>query len=81
MAVDAPTACGAAEREPLYAYIRLAAALTLITVGTVGMYGIVVALKPVAAEFGATCSDASIAYAVTMIGCGLGGIIMGRWSD
>ncbi|HJM92377.1 MAG: MFS transporter [Alphaproteobacteria bacterium] len=81
MAVDAPTASGAAEREPLYAYIRLAAALTLMTVGTVGMYGIVVALKPVAAEFGATRSDASIAYAVTMIGFGLGGIIMGRWSD
>jgi len=77
MAVDVTSA----EREPLYAYIRLAAALTLMTVGTIGMYAIVVALKPIAAEFGATRSDASIAYAVTMIGFGVGGIAMGRWSD
>ncbi|MBT3370862.1 MAG: MFS transporter [Rhodospirillaceae bacterium] len=81
MAVDAPTVSGAAEREPLYAYIRLAAALTIMTIGTVGMYAIVVALKPIAAEFGASRSDASVAYAVTMIGFGVGGVMMGRWSD
>jgi MFS family permease len=77
MAVDATSA----EREPLYAYLRLAAALTLMTVGTIGMYAIVVALKPIATEFGATRSAASVAYAVTMIGFGAGGIMMGRWSD
>ena len=77
MAVDAAQA----GREPIYAYIRLAASLTVMTMGTVGMYAIVVALKPIAAEFGATRSDASMAYAVTMIGFGVGGVIMGRWSD
>ncbi len=74
MAVDAATA----EREPLYAYLRLGAALILMTVGTVGMYAVIVALKPIAAEFGATRSDVSIAYAVTMIGFGVGGIMMGN---
>ncbi|MBT3334722.1 MAG: MFS transporter [Rhodospirillaceae bacterium] len=77
MVVDAASA----ERESSYAYIRLAASLTIMTFGTVGMYAIVVALKPIAAEFGSTRSDASIAYAVTMIGFGVGGVIMGRWSD
>ena len=71
----------AAAREPAYAYLRLATALTLMTVSGVGMYAIVVALKPIAIEFGTTRSAASIAYAVTMIGFGLGGIVMARWSD
>ncbi len=77
MAVDVATA----ERETAYAYVRLAASLILMTMGTVGMYAIVVALKPIAVEFGGTRSAASMAYAVTMIGFGLGGIMMGRWSD
>ncbi len=84
MAVEATTAKGAAgvaAREPAYAYVRLAAALTLMTIGTVGMYGIVVALKPIAVEFGVSRSAVSTAYAVTMIGFGVGGIVMGRWSD
>ena len=77
MAVDATMA----EREPIYAYVRLATSLIIMTIGTVGSYAIVVALKPVAIEFGATRSAASIAYAATMIGFGVGGILMGRWSD
>ncbi|MBT3535968.1 MAG: MFS transporter, partial [Rhodospirillaceae bacterium] len=77
MAVDATSTA----REPAYAYIRLAAALTLMTLGTVGMYAVVVALKPIATEFGTSRSSVSMAYAVTMIGFGLGGIVMGRWSD
>jgi MFS family permease len=78
MAVDAASS---ATRETAYAYVRLATALALITIGTVGMYAIVVSLKPIAVEFRATRSSVSIAYAVTMIGFGLGGIVMGRWSD
>mgnify|MGYP001409765105 CR=1 FL=1 len=77
MAVDATSSA----RAPTYAYVRLAAALTLMTIGTVGMYAVVVALRPIAMEFGTSRSAASIAYAVTMIGFGLGGIVMGRWSD
>lgn len=77
MAVDVTMAAG----ESRYAYVRLAASLTLMTMGTVGMYAIVVALKPIALEFGASRSSASLAYAATMVGFGLGGIMMGRWSD
>lgn len=41
----------------------------------------IAALKPVAAEFGITRSDAALAYAATSIGIGLGGILMGWLSD
>jgi len=71
----------AGQRESLYAYVRLVAALALMTFGGAGMFVVVVILKPIAAEFGATRSEAAIAYAVTTIGFGLGGVMMGRWAD
>ena len=52
-----------------------------MTLGGVGMYGVSVALPLVQAEFGISRSGASFPYAATMIGFGLGGILMGRLSD
>ena len=69
------------EPESLYACVRLAAALALMTIGGAGMYAVVVALPPVQAEFGVARADASLPYALTMLGFGLGGIVMGRLSD
>ena len=69
------------EPESPYAWARLSASLGLMTVSGVGMYTIAVALPAVQAEFGITRSDASLPYAATMIGFGLGGILMGRLSD
>jgi len=40
-----------------------------------------VALPPIQAEFGVGRSDASLPYTLTMIGFGLGGILMGRLAD
>ena len=68
-------------QDSRYAWVRLGAALLLMTIGGVGMYGMVVALPPVQAEFGIDRSAASLPYTVTMIGFGLGGILMGRLSD
>src|SRR5262245_48177233 len=45
------------------------------------MYAISVALAPVQAEFGVARADASFPYTMTMIGFGLGGILMGKLSD
>jgi MFS family permease len=45
------------------------------------MYVVTVALPAVQAEFAATRSDASLPYTLTMIGFGIGGILMGRLSD
>ena len=64
-----------------YACLRLGAALLLMTIGGVGMYSMAVALAPVQAEFGADRGGASLPYTLTMIGFGLGGILMGRLSD
>jgi MFS family permease len=69
------------EPESLYACLRLGASLLLMTTGGVGMYAMAVALAPVQAEFGAARGDASLPYTLTMIGFGIGGIVMGRLSD
>jgi MFS family permease len=69
------------EAESGYAWLRLAASLALMTLGGAGMYAVTVALPPVQAEFGVARSDASLPYTLTMIGFGLGGIIMGRLAD
>jgi MFS family permease len=67
--------------ESPYAWTRLLASLVLMTISGVGMYAVAVALPAVQAEFGVTRSDASLPYAATLIGFGLGGILMGRISD
>jgi MFS family permease len=69
------------EAESLYACLRLGACLALMTIGGVGMYAMAVALPPVQADFGVTRSAASLPYTLTMIGFGLGGILMGRLAD
>jgi MFS family permease len=63
------------------AWLRLAAALALSTVGGVGMWSVVVALPAVQAEFGVDRGAASLPYTLTMVGFGLGGILMGRLTD
>ncbi|HMN81008.1 MAG TPA: MFS transporter [Burkholderiaceae bacterium] len=55
--------------------------LLISTVGTSGIYVESVVLPAVQAEFGVSRSDASIPYALTMLGFGLGGILMGRVAD
>ncbi|MEA3194211.1 MAG: hypothetical protein QOD26_2544 [Betaproteobacteria bacterium] len=69
------------EPESPYAWLRLSAALALMTLGGSGMYVISVALARVQSEFGVTRADASFPYTLTMLGFGLGGILMGRLSD
>ena len=63
------------------AWRRLAAAMILMAIGGSGMYSMVVALPLVQADFGASRSDVSLVYSLTMIGFGVGGVLMGRLSD
>jgi MFS family permease len=70
-----------AEPESLYAWLRAAASLALMTLGGVAMYGVVVVLPAVQADFGVARADASLPYTLTMIGFALGGIAMGRLAD
>jgi len=67
--------------DSAYAFRRLLTALAIMTLGSVGMYVVIVLLPEVQKEFGITRADASLPYTVLMISFGLGGILMGRWSD
>ena len=69
------------EPESTYAWVRVCAALTIMTIGGAGMYSMGVALPLVQADFSATRGDASLPYTLTMIGFGIGGILMGRLAD
>jgi MFS family permease len=64
-----------------YSWFRLAVAVTVATIGGVGLWSIVVALPAVQAEFGTARGGASVPYTMTMIGLVFGSIAMGRLSD
>jgi MFS family permease len=67
--------------DSTYAWKRLVLALIVSTIGGVGMWSVVVALPAVQAEFGVPRADASLPYTLTMLGFGVGGIVLGRLSD
>jgi MFS family permease len=67
--------------ESAYAWLRLLVSLTLMTIGGSGMYGITVVLPRIQQEFAVGRSDASFPYALTLVGFGIGGVLMGRLAD
>ena len=69
------------EAESTYAWLRLGMALLVGTIGSVGMWSVVVALPAVQADFGVARADASLPFTLAMIGFGIGGILMGRIAD
>jgi MFS family permease len=67
--------------ESRYAWARLAAALALSTIGSVGMWSVVVILPAVQAEFGTDRAGASLPYTLVMLGFVGGSVLMGRLAD
>jgi MFS family permease len=63
------------------AWVRLALALAIGSVGAVGMWSVVVVLPVVQAEFGATRGAVSLAFTLTMFGFGVGGVATGKITD
>src|SRR6202048_4389825 len=63
------------------AWCRLAAAVVIGSLGSAGMWSVVVALPVVQAEFGATRGTASLAFTMVMLGFGLGGVLTGKITD
>ena len=57
------------------AWVRLALALIIGSIGSVGLWSVVVVLPVVQPEFGATRGAVSLAFTLTMLGFGLGGEI------
>jgi MFS family permease len=70
-----------ADIESRYAWWRLAAALALMTMGGSGMYAVTVVLPRIQHDFAVDRGAASLPYTLTMVGFGLGGVMMGRLSD
>lgn len=64
-----------------YAWWRLAASVMLSTLGAVGMWGVVVVMPSVQADFAATRADVSFTYTTTMLGFGAGSMLLGRMID
>jgi MFS family permease len=78
---DHPHPYPGSQVESTYAWFRLFASLAIMTIGCVGMYGVTVVLPLIQRDFGVARADASLPYTLTMIGFGLGGIVMGKLSD
>jgi MFS family permease len=67
--------------ESPFAWWRLAAAVVLGTIGSVGMWSVPVVLPAVQSEFGVARADAALPYTLAMLGFAFGGVAMGRLSD
>jgi MFS family permease len=63
------------------AWLRLAVAVVLSTVGGVGMWSFMVALPAIQADFGVGRAEASLPFTFVMIGFAGGGVLMGRLAD
>jgi MFS family permease len=63
------------------AWTRLAVAVLIGSLGSVGMWSVVVALPTVQNEFGASRGTASLAFTLVMLGFGSGGVLTGKITD
>ena len=63
------------------AWLRLLASVALMVIGGCGMYVVVVVLPTVQAEFDVARGEASLPYTLTMIGFGVGSVLMGKITD
>jgi len=69
------------EIDSPYAWFRLAVSVLLAAIGGVGMWSVVGALPAVQADFAADRGAASLPFTLTMIGFGVGGVVMGKLAD
>ena len=67
--------------ESTYAWLRLAASTAIGTVGCVGMWSYVVALPAVQADLGGTRAEVSLPFTASMLGFGVGCVLLGRVVD
>jgi MFS family permease len=63
------------------AWVRLVLAVIIGSVGSAGMWTVVVVIPVVQAEFSATRGAVSLAYTLTMLGVGLGAVAAGKITD
>ena len=64
-----------------HAWFRLGICMLLGTIGSVGMWAIVVILPAAQADFGVSRGEASLPYTLTMVGFAIGNVVIGRFVD
>jgi MFS family permease len=69
------------QTESPTAWLRLGIALSLSTLGGIGMWSFPVALPAVQADFGIVRADASLPFTLAMLGFAVGGLAMGWLLD
>ena len=79
--MHSPAGRESADIESGYAWLRLATAVAISTIGGVGMWSVVVALPAMQAGFGVDRAAAALPYTLTMIGFAVGGVLTGRLAD
>lgn len=70
-----------ADIDGRYAWMRLLISVLIATIGSVGMWSVVVVLPAVQAEFGVDRASASLPYTMTMVGFAFGNVMLGRFVD
>jgi MFS family permease len=68
-------------REAPYAWVIVAISAAMVGMAFGAIVNVAVFLTPLAADFGWPRADLSLAYAVASIAAGLGGILLGHFSD
>ena len=71
----------AASVERPYGWVVVLVSMAMMAVALGAPYLVVVALKPIAAEFGWPRAVPSLCYALVLLGGGVGGLVMGHWAD
>ncbi len=64
-----------------YSWRRLVISVAVSTVGSIGMWAIILVLPQVQKDFGIDRGDASLAYSATMVGFAFGNLLIGRFVD
>lgn len=72
---------GSGSIERPYGWVVANVSLLMMAIGFGGPYLIVVGLKAVSTDLGVPREVPSLAYAVSIFGAGVGGIVMGWWAD
>ena len=67
--------------ERPYGWVVAFASMAMMTVGAGATYLVIVALKPIAAEFGWPRAVPSLCYSLALLGAGFGGLFWGSVSD
>ncbi|MGI9409377.1 MAG: MFS transporter, partial [Hyphomicrobiaceae bacterium] len=82
MSTDARAGAQAPHRpDGAYAWFRLIVSVILGTIGSIGLWAVVVVLPAVQAEFDVARADASLPFTAMMVGFALGNAIVGRYVD